>query len=146
MARVREVIQRDLPAGPDSYGSKEAALAAEPDKPIVDAQFATRAQAKNAAYRINGGEREEWPRDKYFAIFALNPEPGEPDEHGNVEDLWELLILPRTLPVPDAWVKEVNAPGSRRKRRGGSVDDSTHQSNDNGEMEEQESHEESMAA
>lgn len=123
MARVREVIQREMPAGPNQFSSKESALAAEPDKPIVDAYFATRTQAKNAAYRVNGGERGEWPMDRYAAIFAPNPSPkADVDEEGLVEDAWELLIIPRTH-VPEAWMKEVNAPGSRRKGKNPGADD-----------------------
>jgi hypothetical protein len=132
MARVKEVIQREMPAGPDMYGSKESALAAEPDKPVVDAVFPTREKAKNAAYRVNDGERREaWPKERYAAIFHPNPAPqSEPDENGLVADAWELLIIPRSQ-VPQAWLKEVNAPGSRRKNR--DTDDDSPAQEDNGE-------------
>lgn len=120
MARVKEVVQREMPAGPDEYGSQESALAAEPHRPIVDARFPTREKAKNAAYRVNDGDAKRWPSDKYFAIFAPNPEPkGETDADGNVSDAWEVLISPRSQGIPEAWVREVNAPGSRRKNRDG---------------------------
>ena len=126
MARVKEVVQREMPAGPDEYGSKESALAAEPHKPIVDARFPTREKAKNAAYRVNNGEREEWPKGRFYAIFAPNPEPkGDIDAEGNVSDAWELLIAPRAYGIPDVWVKEVNAPGSRRKNKDAVNEDST---------------------
>jgi hypothetical protein len=124
MARVKEVIQRDMPAGPGDYGSQEGALTAEPHRPIVDGQFPTREKAKNAAYRVNDGEAKRWPKERYFAIFALNPEPrGEIDSDGNFSDAWEVLIAPRSHGIPDAWVKEVNAPGSRRKNREASTED-----------------------
>lgn len=118
MARVKRVVQREMPAGPDEYGSKESALTAEPDKPIVDAHFPTREKAKNAAYRVNNGEREEWPKERYFAIFAPNPDPqAEPAQDGTVADAWELLIAPRSNGIPLGWQKEVNSPGSRRGNR-----------------------------
>lgn len=140
MARVREVIQREMPTGPNQFGTKESALAAEPDKPVVDAWFPTREKAKNAAYRVNNGERDEWSKDRFAAIFAPNPNPvADPDEDGLVADAWELLIIPRTH-VPAAWEKEVNAPGSRRKRRDASDEDGS----DDGENGDPSEHQESM--
>lgn len=119
MARVKSVIQRDMPEGPDKYLTKESALAAEPDKPIVDAHFPTRDKAKNAAYRVNNGEREDWPKDRYFAVYAANPNPKEhPGTDGMVADAWELLICLRSWGIPEGWQKEVNAPGSRRRQDG----------------------------
>lgn len=115
MATVREVRVVDAPASPDEYTTKESALTAEPHRFVVDRVFPTREKAKAAAYRVNNGERERWPRSRYFAIFAANPDPeAEPDENGVVQDAWHLLIGVRPH-IPEGWAKEVSAPGSRRK-------------------------------
>lgn len=71
MARIRGVYLRTAPKGPQSYTSKEAALAAAPTMLVADAAFPkTRLEsAKNAAFRVNSGGRGEWAPSQFFAIY-----------------------------------------------------------------------------
>lgn len=87
MARIRGVFLRDVPKGPSSYTSKEAALIANPEMVVADAVFpkGKMESAKNAAFRVNSGGREEYGSDEFFAIWEyakdvvlrVNPGSGE---------------------------------------------------------------------
>ena len=74
MARVRGVYLMDAPEGPQSYTSKEAALAASPNQLVADAAFPSNklASVKNAAFRVNSGGRGEWSNEKFFAIWKYS--------------------------------------------------------------------------
>jgi hypothetical protein len=93
MARVRGVYLRKPPKGPTSYTSKEAALAASPTLVVTDAAFRKHKleSAKNAASRVNSGERSEWPSSEYFAVWeyakdvVLRVKPGSGGKEESVE-------------------------------------------------------------
>ncbi len=71
MARVHGVYLRKPPKGPSAYTSKEAALAASPTMLVADAAFPKNRMdsAKNAAFRVNSGNRGEWSQGEFFAIW-----------------------------------------------------------------------------
>lgn len=71
MARVRGVYLRKPPKGPGAYTSKEAALAASPTLLVADAAFpkGRLESVKNAAARVNGGRRDDWSSEAFFAIW-----------------------------------------------------------------------------
>lgn len=155
MARIRGVFLRDVPKGPSSYTSKEAALVANPEMVVADAVFPKdkMESAKNAAFRVNSGGREEYGSDEFFAIWEYakdvvlrtKPEGGERSveflgferdgqvigEDGssigeaeavlsreNVERGGWVLLIGLQPHVPEDWTETVNAPGSRKRKRG----------------------------
>lgn len=71
MARIRGVYLRTAPKGPQSYTSKEAALAAAPTMLVADAAFPKNRlkSAENAAFRVNSGGRGEWSPSQFFGIW-----------------------------------------------------------------------------
>jgi hypothetical protein len=123
VARVREVLVREAPAGPPGQGeytTKLQALAAEPTKTVVDAVFDTRKAVEDAVFRVNSGQRKVWPNDRYYAAFdfSIDDEGLEEGKSGQ----WELLIGLREH-APPGWEPIINAPGSRKRRKASSEDE-----------------------
>lgn len=71
MARIRGVYLRKPPPGPSTHTTKEAALAASPMMTVADGGFPKNKleSVKNAASRVNSGERGEWAAGEFFAIW-----------------------------------------------------------------------------
>jgi hypothetical protein len=108
---------REAPAGPPGQGeytTKLQALAAEPTKTVVDARFKTRKAVEDAMFRVNSGQRKDWPNDRYYAIyeFTIDDEAISDGDPGQ----WLLLVgLKEHAPV--GWQQMINAPGSRKRRK-----------------------------
>lgn len=125
MARVTDVVLRKPPMRPGEYATQKEALEANPKDTVVDAVFSSEQSAREAAFRVNGGERKKWPSDRYYAIWDYNKDADGDTEDGGEGDMigrWELLIGIKEH-MPKGWVSVVNAPGSRKGR--GSTSDAS---------------------
>jgi len=122
VARVRDVLVREAPSGPPGrgeYTTKLQALAAEPDKTVVDARFSTLKAVEDAAFRVNSGARKEWPSDRYYAAYEFTLDDEAIAESGSGQ--W-LLLIGLKEHAPDAWKPVINAPGSRKRRKSSEED------------------------
>lgn len=146
MARVTDVILRKPPKSPKEareYEDQKEALAARPRETVVDARYATEKSAREAAFRVNNGERKKWPSSHYYAIWEFNGggvdsetegDAGGGKPEGDADKPWELLIGIREY-MPKGWAEVVNAPGSRKGR--GSDSDVSQEGDDQGEADEE---------
>ena len=119
MARVHDIQLREIPPGPNQYASKKDALAANPRTTVVDAVFGSKRSVEDAAFRVNGNKRADWPSDEYYAIWAFNPASKarvKSGENPKTAGRWELLIGLKEC-APEEWLHVINAPGSRKRRR-----------------------------
>lgn len=105
MSRVQDVILRKPPLAP--RGSKQEALEKSPRETVVDGTFASQDKVRSAAFRVNSGQRKDWPSSRYYAMWDLNVDAANPEEP------WELLIGIKRY-MPPAWDPVVSAPGSRK--------------------------------
>jgi hypothetical protein len=89
-------------------------LAAEPTKTVVDARFNSRKAVEDAMFRVNSGQRKDWPNDRYYAIYEFTIDDEAISDGGSGQ--WLLLVgLKEHAPV--GWQQMINAPGSRKRRR-----------------------------
>lgn len=108
---------RDAPDGPPGQGvytTKLQALAVDPTKTVVDARFDTLKAAEDAAFRVNSGQRKDWPNDKYYGAFDYDI--ADESIEGGSAGKWLLLIGLREH-APAGWEPVINAPGSRKRRK-----------------------------
>lgn len=138
-----EIRIKDVPEGPESYTSMEAALAMNPTALVVDGVYPkdfpvetveedgeqvtrrrpftpeevaeNRGKAENAAYLLNCGDRKKWPADTYWGSWGP-----EVDEEGNPTGRFELRVGLKEH-MPEGWRKTVETAGSRRRRRASKV-------------------------
>lgn len=119
MARVHDVQLREVPAGPEEYATKKEALEARPQEVVVDAYFGTQRSVEEAANRVNGNRRAEWPSRRYYAAWKFNPEAtgavGKSDKASSEPGRWELLIGIRDY-MPEGWRKVVESATTRKRR------------------------------
>lgn len=128
MARVRDVVVRDAPDGPPGQGvytTKLQALAVDPTKTVVDARFDTLKAVEDAAFRVNSGQRKDWPNDKYYAAFDYDI--ADESIEGSSAGKWLLLIGLREH-APVGWEPVINAPGSRKRRKSAKAEAEVEQS------------------
>lgn len=121
--RVQEVIVIETPEPPAprarkrqkssaALEKKKAALEAAPSGFVVDSYYdgggdlqKAQQSARNAAYQVNVGERQEWPAATYYGVFRISPKG----------DRAELAIGLREHMAPE-WEDFVNRAGSRKNK------------------------------
>lgn len=122
MARVEEIVVRDIPAAPGAYLSPEEALAANPERTVRIGKYATEKQAETAARRVNAGEVKKWPNTRYRVMWAWSKDAVvtvETEENGvvkteEVKGAYETLLT-YLENVPETWLKKVS-PGKRPRK------------------------------
>lgn len=107
MARVKDVRLRKPTPGPDHPGSPKEMLHANPTEVLVIGDYSTKHSAREAAGRVNLGQRAEWPCDVYYAAWGFNDDTNR----------WELWVGLRSH-MPEGWRKFVDGrPAARGPRR-----------------------------
>lgn len=117
--RVRETAppapgKAGVSSGADIKSALKMQLTANPKALVQEAIFSNKEAAIRAARAINYGKRKAWPNDVYFAIYGVNPDASQPNEHGITPDAWEVLTGVRPH-IPEGWERFV-APRTRRSR------------------------------
>jgi hypothetical protein len=81
---------------------------------VVDARFDSLKAVIDAAFRVNSGQRKDWPSDRYYAVyeFTIDDEAISDSNSGQ----W-LLLIGLKEHAPAGWESIINAPGSRKRRK-----------------------------